>query len=753
MGIPPSQDISSLSRQNSQQLLQQLQAQNPNLNSGTDSRLRSLRAQLQSNVFRAPSALEDPSAVLGTQNAAVSSAQVQTTPSPLNLTAAEQLAQTQANLQSGQGMFEAPRTTIRLNPDGTTTQTNDPLATQGTSTGTFLNPNPTRTDFIRNELPPTTTRPPSTSNNGYAFGGPDIDPVTGERVWNTDYGAIDMNSPEGQAEIARHKEWWDTVGRHRGSTTPMEGGGLQANPLDPGPIPKVGGADTTLIDTRGGPEFNAEQSLKEIADLLLKLGNDRTEDADKLRDALMNQANSILGAFNTGLERQQGFVNQFLEQGGLFGGLQDQLNLLGQSQGLSPAALSALRSSDEAQRAFTSNVEQLNTRGLQTGAMGQQDVPSGSPADAQGFRQLQEVRDRQVAENRRAAILADEQRKFESLLANQQTAGQALGTGFQGLGQVAQATNPTALLQAAMQGNQNALTALAAGNQPFNTQAGVFNSLTDTDPNSFKNSFLNALWGGAINTGFDIADHFLFGGKGGGGLLDTAAQTGLNAAKGALFGTAGVAGTTALISSAGVINTAALASNLAAVGPQIGLNASQIAGLTSAMTASEAATVGLSGGAATGGGMTAFLTSASFLAPAAIVVGGLILANKFIGQGRKAADKWVDNIQDPLYKGTGSASNPNGILARLDDPIKFGEAVPTTPAGIVGHLKKYDAIAATWNAGIEEYKNVASMDRVTNQAVNDPDSFGDTFRKSWQNWADQAGPEAANLRMPVLRTA
>jgi hypothetical protein len=219
-------------------------------------------------------------------------------------------------------------------------------------------------------------------------------------------------------------------------------------------------------------------------------------------DALMQRA----------LEREQGLFGDFKGQLArqissgeqLFGraraGLDQQLGLF--DQGLSPQAQAALRQqlTGELPREEREADAALRVELARRGAIGDQTTPGSAGDILRGFAPIKTRFAGLRAEARRTGILANEQQ----LAQNRQQALQALGTIPSQATAFGQVFDPSALMVGAGRAGEAATGAFQAGTGGFGAAGQFAGALSNLDPNSFRNTLINALSGSAMGSLADL---------------------------------------------------------------------------------------------------------------------------------------------------------------------------------------------------------------------------------------------------------
>jgi hypothetical protein len=187
-------------------------------------------------------------------------------------------------------------------------------------------------------------------------------------------------------------------------------------------------------------------------------------------------------------------------------GIDSAIGTMNQDTGLSPEAQAALRVNaiEGPERAYQGQAEQLKSVLGARGAYGGGALPGSAGDLVRGYGPLMANRDASRSNLLSQAILSNEQRKFDTLGLNRQTALGAMSTGAGLAGSLASAYNPASLFSA----NEGALSGLGAtvnqrigaGFQGLNTASGLLQTGFENEPTSFKNLLLASLLGTGGNT-------------------------------------------------------------------------------------------------------------------------------------------------------------------------------------------------------------------------------------------------------------
>lgn len=215
---------------------------------------------------------------------------------------------------------------------------------------------------------------------------------------------------------------------------------------------------------------------------------------DDLRNALAFTRSGAEQSYNQGNE----LTNMLL--GYLTPGLNSAMNTMNQSTGLSPEAMAALRlnATEKPENDYQQQVQQLKTELAQRGAFGQ-NMPGASDEIIRGYSPLLSARDSTRSQLLANTILADEQRKLDTLKLNRDTASSFFNTAAGLTTGLKNAYSPAPWLNA----NDSALTNILAGitaqnNAGFQgmTQAtNLMRILQDMQPGSFRNTLLASILG------------------------------------------------------------------------------------------------------------------------------------------------------------------------------------------------------------------------------------------------------------------
>ncbi len=304
-----------------------------------------------------------------------------------------------------------------------------------------------------------------------------------------------------------------------GSPQPPPGpAGPEAPPYGPGPDYQPGGAYTPGAPPSSAPlPDNLEDALRQLMQDARTQGKAGQENYAGLIDDLKNSL-----AFNrAGAEQSYNQGNQFAQQfaGMVTPGIQSAIGTMNQATGLSPEAMTALRRQavEGTERDYQSNISSLKSQLGQRGAFGGQ-TPGDVNALLSGYAPLMGARDASRSSQLANATLADEQRKFDTLGLNRQTAAQfggisaGLSTGLKN------AFSPSPFLSGADSALSGLGSAINAGNQSgfqgIQTAGNLAGTWADQQPESFKNILYSSLLNTGLNTGGNLLGDWL-GGLGG----------------------------------------------------------------------------------------------------------------------------------------------------------------------------------------------------------------------------------------------
>ena len=217
---------------------------------------------------------------------------------------------------------------------------------------------------------------------------------------------------------------------------------------------------------------------------------------------------SRAGAEQTYAQRNE-LVNQLL--GKVTPGIESAIGTMNEAPGLSPEANAALRTQayEAPVRDYQGQVEQLKTSLAGRGAYGGGETPGALGEIVRGYAPLMSNRDSTRQNLLSQAILSNEQRKFDSLTLNRNTAASAMNTGAGLTSALGQIYNPASFLNA----NESALNGLSgvvqAGTnsqfQGLNTAGNLLGIANESDPNSWSSLLKAALLSTAANNAGTIA--------------------------------------------------------------------------------------------------------------------------------------------------------------------------------------------------------------------------------------------------------
>lgn len=210
---------------------------------------------------------------------------------------------------------------------------------------------------------------------------------------------------------------------------------------------------------------------------------------------------NYLGFARAGAEQTFAERNELVRSmmGKVLPGIESAMGTMNVAEGLSPEAMSAMRAQavEGPQRDYQGQVEQLKTALAGRGAYGGGETPGDFGAIIGGYAPLMQARDQARQGLLQNTILADEQRKFDTLGLNRQTAASAMSTGAGLTSALGQIYNPAAFLGA----SENALGQLAgvvnSGTasqfQGINTAGNLLGIAGESDPNSWSSLLKAAL--------------------------------------------------------------------------------------------------------------------------------------------------------------------------------------------------------------------------------------------------------------------
>ncbi len=283
-----------------------------------------------------------------------------------------------------------------------------------------------------------------------------------------------------------------------------------------GPIPTGGGAGGPsgaggylTNGWMGNQSATAPALPQDLNDALYDLMNRALTQGERGQEALtglIDDYKNYLGFTRSAAEQTFGKRDELTERlAGQYSptirGIESAMQTMNQATGLSPEAMQALRLNaiEAPERAYQGQVEQLKSTLAQRGAYGGGALPGDAGALVRGYAPLMQGRDAARSNLLANAILADEQRKFDTLGLNRQTAASAMNTGAGLAGALASAYNPTGLIQSgadALSGlGQTVNARTGAGFQGLNTAGGLLQTGFENQPTSFKNMLLAALAG------------------------------------------------------------------------------------------------------------------------------------------------------------------------------------------------------------------------------------------------------------------
>jgi len=260
----------------------------------------------------------------------------------------------------------------------------------------------------------------------------------------------------------------------------------------------------------GNQGANAPSVPSDLQDMLRQLIQEARNQGVRGQEALTGVTDDLknyLAFSRAAAEQSMGRRDSLVDAltGMVTPGIASAMGTMNQATGLSPEAMAALRAQavDGTQRQYQGQVQDLKTQLAARGAMGGM-TPGAADQMIQGYAPLMANRDATRSNLLSQAILADEQRKFDTLGLNRQTAASFANLGGSlaaGLGNV---YNPSQFLG----GNEAALSGLlgaansgtAAGLGGLNAAANFTGNLADLAPGSFRNTLYGALLGTGLGT-------------------------------------------------------------------------------------------------------------------------------------------------------------------------------------------------------------------------------------------------------------
>lgn len=291
--------------------------------------------------------------------------------------------------------------------------------------------------------------------------------------------------------------------------------------------PPPGSAGAGYLGNQGAQAPRLPTDIeKALMELMQEARNQGVRGQEALT-GLVDDYKNYLGFARSAAEQTFNRRNQLTDTllGKITPGIESALGTMNEATGLSPEAMAALRlqATEQPERDYQQQVEQLKTQLAGRGAFGGGAMPGDAGAMIRGYAPLMSARDSTRASLLSNAILANEQRKFDTLGLNRQTALGAMGTGAGLTSSLAGAYNPASLFganESALGGILNTINSgTASGFQGLNTATGAANVLQEMQPGSFRNTLLASLLstGGNILTQPGVLNAI---GRGLGGLLN-----------------------------------------------------------------------------------------------------------------------------------------------------------------------------------------------------------------------------------------
>lgn len=269
------------------------------------------------------------------------------------------------------------------------------------------------------------------------------------------------------------------------------------------------------------PTLTAPNNADDLMRFISQYALDRTQKLDPLYDRTVGMLDSLSNRFNDMTSRQDQLVQQL--SGKYLDPLMDIIGRMNTSEGLSPDALSAMRSeaTSNIPAQYEAAARALRTQLLQRGAIGSADMPASEGDIIRNFAPLEQARLEAVSGANRQTIMADEMEKKRTLDLNRSRGQDAASQLMQGVGQLADIYNPLPYGQLAQNAQTGALNAFGAQNVPISQMLTAGGTLADMEPGSFKNILLASLLSNLGGGGGGILDSILGRGDNDGSLLNT----------------------------------------------------------------------------------------------------------------------------------------------------------------------------------------------------------------------------------------
>lgn len=413
-------------------------------------------------------------------------------------------------------------TILFRNPDGTTTASSDisQIGTlmSGGSTPYDANGPMTVTQFqggqLLNGLP----------MNYYITGGllpAQISALNSAGLWNASWNNIPLqdstggtgggtaggflsSSPAQQAATTAASNGANTgtgSGSNPGGTNPTTGDSVPT-PTTPGApgtstqTSATGVGGTTIPSTSTVSNFgSATSTLQQLINALLN----RTSGADSLSNSGSNVAAIMSALSSTDAATRNAAISALLP--GQQSTIQQLEGLAGTSDPYSPQALAALNLQNQAgiPQQYNQSAQTLATSLLQSGADNGV-VPGSASQIINAYSPLMAARNNAMSQGNANTIMANENQKLQSLMANNQTASQAVGMGVNLNNSIGNIYNPNTDMSTAVSGLNTGISGFNAGSQGLSTTAGLGGSLASLEPTSFQNMLLAA----ALSTGSNL---------------------------------------------------------------------------------------------------------------------------------------------------------------------------------------------------------------------------------------------------------
>lgn len=340
--------------------------------------------------------------------------------------------------------------------------------------------------------------------NGALESNPAIDAAlkSGGRVWmNGQF--LDSKQFQG-GWIVNTASGWTPLNAIYGEWLPGQRDALTAAGIQPG-TPGVSKPGDTPSGGAGGPvgsgqpwfgdaNVTASQLPTGLGDALASLMQESLNQGRQSQErysGLVDDLKNYLGFARSAAEQTYNRRNELTDSllGKITPGIESAIGTMNDATGLSPEAQAALRAQaiEGSAADYQNNIRALKSQLGARGAYGGGDTPGDLGAILGGYAPLMASRDTARSTGLANAILANEQRKLDTLKLNRETASNAMNTGAGLTSSLASAYNPAPFFSAnegALSGLNSALGGInAAGFSGLNAAGGFGNTLSSAATN------------------------------------------------------------------------------------------------------------------------------------------------------------------------------------------------------------------------------------------------------------------------------